>query len=252
MSLTAEDIARFRLPAGALLDRVVVVTGAGSGIGRAVAIAFAEAGATVGLLGRTQRTLESAYDEIVKRACPKPALLAFDLEKALAQDYDRLAAALTDAFGRLDGLVHCAGILGARSPVEHYDVPTWCRVLHVNLTAAFLVTQVLLPVLSRGRDPSVVFTSSSVGRRGRAYWGAYAVSKFGTEGLAEVLADEQEGRMRVNVVNPGPVRTAMRAQAYPAEDPARPVAPEAIVGPYLYLLAADSHGVTGQRFDCQP
>ena len=246
------DIARYRPAPGAFRDRVVLVTGAGTGIGRAVARDLARSGATVGLLGRTPKTLESVYDEIVASDAPKPALLPFDLERALAQDYDRLAAVIASEFGRLDGLVHCAAILGNRTPIEHYDVPTWCRVLHINLTAGFVVTQVLLPQLARSADPCIVFTTSGVGSRGRAYWGAYAVSKFGTEGLAQVLADELDGKMRVNLVNPGPVRTDMRALAYPGEDRSTLAAPEDITGPYLYLAGPDSRGVTGQRFDCQP
>jgi NAD(P)-dependent dehydrogenase (short-subunit alcohol dehydrogenase family) len=246
------DITRYRPAPGALRERVVLVTGAGGGIGRAVARDLARAGATVGLLGRTPNKLESTYDEIVKTGGPKPALLPFDLERALAQDYDRLAAAVGREFGRLDGLIHCAAILGSRTPIEHYDVPTWCRVLHINLTAGFVVTQVLLPQLAQSADPCIVFTTSSVGHRGRAYWGAYSASKFGTEGLAQVLADELEGKMRVNLVNPGPVRTNMRAVAYPAEDRSTLAAPEDVTGPYLYLVGPDSRGVTGQRFDCQP
>ncbi|MGH8242265.1 MAG: SDR family NAD(P)-dependent oxidoreductase, partial [Steroidobacteraceae bacterium] len=154
---------------------------------------------------------------------------------------------------RLDGLAHVAGILGDLSPVEQYDVPTWCKVLHVNLTAAFIVTRTLLPLLRRADDASIVFTSSTVACGGRAYWGAYAASKFGTEGLMQVLAHEVAGttRIRVNSVNPGPTRTAMRRQAYPAEDPAKLPEPAAIVRPYLYLLGPASLGVNGRAIDCQ-
>jgi NAD(P)-dependent dehydrogenase (short-subunit alcohol dehydrogenase family) len=232
---------------------VVLVTGAGDGIGRAVAIALSAQGATVALLGRTQRKLEAVYDEIVAAGHPQPALLPFNLETATAVEYDALQAALESEFGRLDGLAHVAGILGSRSPLEHFDVPTWCRVLHVNLTAAFVLTRTTLALLKRSQDASVVFTSSGVGRRGRAYWGAYAVSKFGIEGLMQVLADEvaDTTRMRSNSLNPGPVRTTMRAQAFPAEDRSQLPEPAAVVAPYLYLLGPDSRGVNGQSFDCQ-
>jgi NAD(P)-dependent dehydrogenase (short-subunit alcohol dehydrogenase family) len=238
---------------GSHAGRVIVVTGAGSGIGRAVAIALAAQGATVGLLGRTPRKLEAVYDEIVAAGGPKPALLPFNLETAAAPEYDALQEALRQEFGRLDGLAHVAGILGALAPIDHYDVPVWCRVLHVNLTAPFILTQSCLPLLRLADDASVVFTSSSVGRRGRAYWGAYAASKFGLEGLMQVLAHELEGttRIRSNSVNPGGVRTQMRLQAYPAEN--RDALPEAesVVAPFLYLLGPDSVGVNGQAFDCQ-
>ena len=233
--------------------RMIVVTGAGDGIGQAVALALARQGATVGLLGRTLRKLERTYDRIVQQGSPKPALLPFNLETAAAPEYDALHDALAQEFGRVDGLAHVAGILGLLSPIEHYDVPTWCKVLHVNLTAPFILTQALLPLLRRSEDACVLFTSSSVGRRGRAYWGAYAASKFGVEGLMQVLAHEsaETTRIRVNSVNPGPVRTAMRLQAFPAEDRGKLPEPSAVVAPFLYLLGPASRGINGQAFDCQ-
>jgi NAD(P)-dependent dehydrogenase (short-subunit alcohol dehydrogenase family) len=139
------------------------------------------------------------------------------------------------------------------APIEHYDVPTWCRVLHVNLTAAFALTQVLLPLLKASRDASVLFTTSNVGRRGRAYWGAYAVSKFGIEGLTQTLAAELENitAIRVNALNPGRARTRMRRQAFPAEDLETLPLPATLTGPYVALLGPASRGVTGMSFDCQ-
>lgn len=233
--------------------RVIVVTGAGDGIGRAVALALARQGATVGLLGRTLRKLEATYDSIVQAGGPQPALLPFNLETATAAAYDELHAALEREFGRVDGLAHIAGILGDASPIDHYDVPTWCRVLHVNLTAAFLLTQSLLPLLRRADDACVLFTSSGVGRRGRAYLGAYAVSKFGLEGLMQVLAHECEGttNIRANSLNPGPVRTAMRLKLYPAEDRSVLPEPQAVTGPFLFLLGPASRGINGQAFDAR-
>lgn len=238
---------------GSHAGRVIVVTGAGDGIGQAVALALAKQGATVGLLGRTLRKLERSYDRIVKDGGPKPALLPFNLETAAAPEYDALQAALEREFGRVDGLAHVAGILGTLSPIDHYDVPTWCKVLHVNLTAPFILTQTLLPLLRRSEDACIVFTSSTIARRGRAYWGAYAVSKFGTEGLMQVLAHEssETTRIRVNSVNPGPVRTSMRLQAFPAEDRSLLPEPAAVVAPFLYLLGPASRDVNGQAFDCQ-
>ncbi len=236
-----------------LADRVIMVTGAGAGIGRALAKAAAARGATVILLGRTQSRLESVYDEICAAGGPVPAIFPLNLERAGGEDYDRLSGAIESQWGRLDGLVQNAGILGARTPIEHHDVGDWQRVLHVNLTAPFILCRCLLPLLLRSRDASVVFTSSGVGRRGKAYWGAYAVSKFGIEGLSQVLADELENKpnIRVNAVNPGATRTSMRAAAYPGEDPAQLKTPEEILGVYLYLLGPESRGVTGESFDAQ-
>jgi NAD(P)-dependent dehydrogenase (short-subunit alcohol dehydrogenase family) len=237
-----------------LAGRVIAVTGASSGIGRVVALACARHGANVILIGRTARKLEAVHTEIEAAGGPEPIIALLDLEKALAGDYDQLAAAVLERYGRLDGLLHNAGLLGTLSPIEHYDVPTWCRVMHVNVTAAFALTQVLLPALKRSADASVVFTSSGVGRRARAYWGAYAVSKFALEGLAQILSAELEGisAIRVNTLNPGRVRTMMRRTAYPAEDINTLPLPETVTGPYIALLGPASRGVTGQAFDCQP
>ena len=236
-----------------LAGRVIAVTGASGGIGRAVALACAQFGATVILIGRNARKLEAVHGEIETAGGPEPIIALLDLEKAIASDYDQLASAVSERFGRLDGLVHNAGILGTLSPIEHHDVPTWCRVMHINVTAAFALTQVLLPALKKSQDASVLFTSSSVGRRGRAYWGAYAVSKFATEGFMQVLASEVENitSIRVNSLNPGRARTMMRRQAYPAEDINTLPLPETLTGPYIALLGPASRGVTGQTFDAQ-
>jgi len=236
-----------------LVGRVIAVTGPTEGMGRALSLACARHGATVVLVGRTVRKLEAVHAEIVAEGRPEPAIAPIDLEKALAPDYDRIAAAVLERYGRLDGLVHNAAIVGTLAPIEHYDVPTWFRVLHVNVTAAFALTQVLLPALKRSRDASVIFTSSSVGRRGRAFWGAYAVSKFAVEGLSQTLADELEGDgvVRVNAINPGPMRTRMRRQAYPSENLEQRPNPEELTGPYVALLGPAARGVTGRSFDCQ-
>ena len=245
------DPRQYRPPAEALSDRVILVTGAGDGIGRAVALALAAHSATLVLSGRTVRKLEKTYDDIVAQGSPQPSIAPLDLDKALAGDYDNLADAIARNYGRLDGLLHNAGILGHLSPIEHYDVPTWVRVMHVNVNAAFALTQVCVPLLKKSSDASIVFTSSSVGRRGRALWGAYAVSKFAIEGLSQVLADElQPAGVRVNTLNPGKARTDMRMLAYPAEDRSAVPEPSALVGPYLYLLGPASRGITGQSFDC--
>jgi len=236
-----------------LAGRVIAITGASSGLGRAVALASARHGANVVLIGRSEKRLEAVHAEIAACGAPEATIGVLDLERALAADYDALAQALTGRYGRLDGLLHNAGLLGTLTPIEHYDVPTWCRVLHVNVTAAFALTQVLLPALRKSADASVLFTSSSVGRRGRAYWGAYAVSKFALEGLSQVLADELEGvsAIRVNTLNPGRARTAMRRQAYPAEDLETVPLPDSLTAPYLALLGPASRGVTGRAFDAQ-
>jgi NAD(P)-dependent dehydrogenase (short-subunit alcohol dehydrogenase family) len=236
-----------------LRDRVILVTGAGAGIGRAVALALASAGAEVVLLGRTVRKLELVHAEIETLGAPAASIVPLDLERALAADYEAVAAAVEKRYGRLDGLLHNAALLGTLTPIEQYDVTTFMRVMHVNVTAAFVLTQHLLPLLRTSSDAAVLFTSSGVGKRGRAYWGAYSISKFAVEGFTQVLSDELEGtsKVRVNVIDPGKVRTTMRRQAYPSEAPESLPTPESLTGPYLALLGPASRGVTGQRFAAQ-
>lgn len=251
--MTRIDPKTYEPRADILRDRVILVTGAGDGIGREVAKACAKYGASVGLLGRTLSKLESVYDEILAAGWPRPSIAQMNLAKAHGPDYFALAESIEKEFGRLDGLLHNAAVLGQMSPIEHYDVGIWTEVLHLNLTVPFVMTQVMMPLLKKSDDGSIVFTSSGVGRRGRAYWGAYAVSKFGIEGLAQVLADETEQypNIRVNCINPGRTRTSMRAAAYPGEDPATLRSPRDIVSAYLYLLGPDSGDVSGQSIDAQ-
>jgi NAD(P)-dependent dehydrogenase (short-subunit alcohol dehydrogenase family) len=248
------DPRRYVPAPGLLAGRIIAITGPGEGIGHAVALAAARHGAQLVLIGRTVKKLEALHAQIEREGLPGASIAPLDMERALAPDYDAIAAAVMERYGRLDGLLHNAGELGQLAPIAHYDMSAWCRVLHVNLTAAFALTQVLLPALQASADASVVWTSSGVGRKGRAYWGAYAVSKFGVEGLSQVLADELRGSssVRVNALNPGATRTRMRRRAFPGEDAALLPEPSAVTGPYLWLLGPESRGVTGQSLDCQP
>ncbi|MEP6546752.1 MAG: YciK family oxidoreductase [Gammaproteobacteria bacterium] len=236
-----------------LAGRVILITGAGSGLGRALALESARAGATVILSGRNLRKLEQVYDEIQAHGAPRPAMTTLDLATATALDYDNLAAIIGSEFGKLDGVVHAAALLGDRTPLEQYDVPTWCRVLHVNLTAPFILTQVLLANLRKSADASVIFVSSGVVKNPRPFWGAYAVAKSGLEAVRSMLSQELEGEpnIRINSVNPGSMRTAMRAAAYPAEDPNTVPTPASVSGPFLYLLSAQSRGIDGQYIEAQ-
>ena len=236
-----------------LRERIILITGASDGIGRALALHTASLGAQIILHGRNVSKLEKVYDEIESiDGATRPSIAVMDLASADANSYKTLAASLTEEFGRLDGLVHNAGILGERYSIEQYDAVLWQQVMHVNVTAAFALTQVCLPMLQAAPDPSVIFTSSGVGRVGKAFWGAYAVSKFATEGLSQVLANEhRHDKLRVNCINPGATRTAMRLAAYPAEDRDKLKRPEEILATYVYLLGPDSKGVTGESLDAQ-
>lgn len=242
------------LPAPDLLkDRVILVTGAGDGIGRAAARRFAAFGATVVLLGRTIRKLEQVYDAIEQAGHPQPAIYPMNLEGASPKDYADLAHVLETEFGRLDGLLHNAAILGGLTPVIHYNIEHWYRILQVDLNAPFLLTQAVLNLMIRSPDASIVFTTDSVSDEGRAYWGAYAVAKGGLQTFMKMLASELETNtaVRVNSIDPGRVRTELRLKAYPGSDPGEWAEPETIMGVYLYLMGADSRGVTGQTFKAQ-
>lgn len=236
-----------------LKDRIILVTGAGSGIGRTAALTYAQHGATIILLGRTTEKLEAVYDEIESRGYPQPAIIPFNLETATDHDYTQLADTIENEFGRLDGLLHNAGLLGELKPVSQYPTADWQRIMQVNLNAPMMMSRELLPLMRLSDSASIIFTSSGVGHKGRAHWGAYSVSKFATEGLMQVMADEEEGisQVRVNTLNPGGTRTSMRASAFPGEDPESLPTPEDIMPLYLYLMGDESKDISGQAFHAQ-
>ena len=235
-----------------LAGKTILITGAGSGIGKALAIKCAALGASVILLGKTVKKLEAVYDQIVALGKQQAAILPVDLQGANEQHYRDLAATIKREYGKLDGLVHNASQLGVLGPFAQIDKSVWDEVIQTNLTAEFLLTKSLIPVLSLAEHASTLFTTSGVGNRGRAYWGAYSISKFATEGMMQVLADEYEqSNLRFNAINPGATRTAMRTRAYPAEDAAKLKTAAEILPSYLYLLSDDSIDVTGQRINAQ-
>jgi NAD(P)-dependent dehydrogenase (short-subunit alcohol dehydrogenase family) len=252
MGLGVEHLMDYRPAADLLTGRVILVTGAGDGLGRAASLSFAGHGATVILLGRTVAKLNRVYDAIVDADGPQPAIYPMDLAGATVDDYEELAQVIDREFGRLDGLLHNAAVLGTLTPLGLYDTKVWHQVLRVNLNAPFLLTRACEALLKRAPDASLLFTSCAVGRKGRAYWGAYGVSKFAVEGLMQIWADELEtAGVRCNSIDPGPVRTGLRARAYPGEDPGRLKTPEAAMSAYLYLMGPDSRGVSGEAFNAQ-
>ena len=235
-----------------LKDRIILITGAGDGIGRAAAISYALHGATVVLHGRALNKLEVIYDEIESLGAPQPAILPLQLSSASPRDYELLVDTLEKQFGRLDGILHNAGILGERTELAHYPVDVWDDVMAVNLRAPFLLTQELLPLLHKSEHASVVFASSGVGREARERWGAYSVSKIAIEAVNQIFAKENVyPNVRFNCINPGATRTAMRAKAYPDEDPITLATPEMIMPAYLYLMGDDSLHLNGQSIDAQ-
>ena len=238
----------------ALSGKTILVTGASDGIGRSAAIEYGKLGATVVLLGRSQEKLESAYDAVVATGAPQPAAVPFDLSEAQEEPYYELARVVEEAVGALDGLLLNASVLGERRPLEQTTWGSWQQVMQINMNSQFLLLKALTPLLREAPTASVVLTSSGVGRAGRAYWGAYSVSKFATEAMMQILSAETENTsaVRVNCINPGATNTSMRRAAYPAEKPDTNPSPEQIMRPYVYLMDAASEGVSGISFDAQP
>ncbi|ROR32267.1 SDR family NAD(P)-dependent oxidoreductase [Inmirania thermothiophila] len=234
------------LPPDLLAGRVVLVTGAGGALGGAVARCAAACGATVILTDRRIRPLERVYDEITAAGHPEPVIHGFDLEGAGPDDYTGFAAAVAENLGRLDALVHIAALLGAICPVEHFNVELWHRVMQVNLNGPFLLTRACLPLLRRAPEGRLLFVGDATGRHGKAYWGAYAVSKAGLEGLMQVLADELENStVRVASIDPGVFRSGLRQQVFPFEDPAALRPPQEVAPAIVRLLGpagAEAHG----------
>ncbi|PSW07364.1 YciK family oxidoreductase [Photobacterium lipolyticum] len=243
----------YQIAADSLKDRVILVTGAGEGIGREAAISYAAHGATVILLGRTVAKLEAVYDEIEAQGYARPAIIPLDLQGATKQHYIDMVETIEEQFGRLDGVLHNAGLLGVLSPFDQLGEDTFDEVMQVNVKAQFLLSQAVMPLVKKAEDGRIVFTSSTVGHEGRAFWGAYSISKFATEGMMQVLADElSNSNVRVNAINPGGTRTGMRAKAFPAEDASQLKTPKDIMPLYLYLMGPESKDVNGQCIDAQP
>ncbi len=245
--------ADFQATDNCLQGKKILVTGAGDGIGRAAALTFARCGATVVLLGKTIEKLESVYDDIEAAGGPQPAIYPMHLGGAVMKDFNDLHDTIAREFGSLDGLLHNAGVLGERRSIAQTSVESWNEVMQVNLNSNFMLTKALMPLLESSENASVVFTSSGVGRKGRAFWGAYAVSKFATEGLVQVLADEltNTSSIRVNSLNPGATNTTMRRTAYMAEDPNTNPDPAEIMPIYVYLMSDSSIGKSGLQWNAQ-
>lgn len=230
-----------------LAGRTILITGAGGGLGSAVAQAAAAEGASLILAGRQQQPLEQLHDGIVADGGSQPALFPVDFTKAAPETYTALAEGIESDFGHLDGIVHLAAHFKGLTPLDHTAIEDWQRALHVNLTAPFAVTRACLPLLQAAPDASVVFATDSVGAQPQAFWGGYAVAKAGLEALLDILVRElgHRGNLRFNAVAPGATATPLRARAFPGDDDqARP--PTAAVPTFLHLLGPDSAGLNGR------
>lgn len=235
----------------ALQDHIILVTGAAGGLGSTAALALAEQGATIILLDKKLPGLESVYDQIVDLGAPKPAIYGFDLIGANEQNYQELAQTIMDKYGRLNGLLHSAVDSGISGPVSSISTMAWAQSINLNLNAPFLLTRVLLPVLQQSEHASVVFTSDSNARTGKAYTGAYGISKIAIEGLAKILAEEFESsnKIRVNTLVPGPVNSPLRKRTFPAENKSALPKMNSLKEVYVHLLGPGSIGQTGNIID---
>jgi len=234
-----------------LKERVILITGAGSGIGSAVAQTYARHGATVILLDKKIPALEQVYDDIVAGGFTTPALYPLDLKGANLADYDDLADSIRDNFGRLDGLVHCAASLGQIAPVQHQDPQVWLETLQINLTAPYLLTRACLALMQKHDQASIIFTTDD--HKDKAYWSGYGIAKAGIESFSKQLADELEcdGRVRVNCIDPGKVKTPLHARAFPGINPTNLPKPEDVISSYLYLMGNESLSVNGDLIKAQ-
>ena len=238
----------YKVQEGELEGKVVLVTGANRGFGLAITMDLAKAGATVIMLGRDLGSLEYAYDAVVDAGYKEPILYPLDLEGATPENYQELQDNILDKFKKLDGLIHNAAILGTQMPIDQYDIKLWYSTLQINLSAPFMLTQFLIPALMKSNDARILFLSSTVGRKARAYWGAYSVSKFGIEGFAKTLSEELEKtQITVNTINPGKIRTEMRRTAYPAEDASTVPRPEEKSSVIVYLLSNEGSKINGEQ-----
>lgn len=246
--------AKLDLPPDTLRGRVLLLTGAASGLGRAAALALADAGAQLILIDRNLKGLEQLYDEIVDQGGIEPVLHAMNFEGVTINKYIEMASAIDRQFHRLDGLLHNAAALGELSPLSQYDADLWGRTLHVNLNAPFILNQVLLPLLQRADDARLIFVTDSVGRDGRAFWGAYGVSKAAGEQMMAMLTSElgPDNSIRALVVDPGLLDTPLRRRAYPGEAAGTRTNPATLGSAWVYLFSAAGSSYHGSRVSLQP
>jgi NAD(P)-dependent dehydrogenase (short-subunit alcohol dehydrogenase family) len=248
----AEQLKHYHPPEAFLKDRVLLVTGAGQGLGQALALAAAALGATLILHGRNGAKLEKTYDAIIAANGATPAIAPLDFSKASDDDFAQLAQTIEHEFGRLDGIVHCAAHLKQLQPLANEKLDDWLNLLRVNLAAPFALTRACLPLLAQGARPSaVIFVSESHGRHPAAYWGGFAVSKFALQGLLQVWREEAAESIRMNIVVPGPIQSPQRMLTHPGEDKSTLRRAEEVVPAFLYLLADENQSISGQVIELQ-
>lgn len=242
----SQDLLNYVPAEGLLKDRVILVTGAAMGIGRAVALAYARFGATIVLLDKQVPLLEKTYDAIMAAGGAEPAIYPLDLQGATNDDYVALASNVHEQLGRLDGVLLNGAWLGAFMTLKQHDVDLWSKTITTNLHANFLLVKACLPLLEKSADPAILFSTDS---SDKAYYGAYGVAKGAMDSFCDILAQEHDHErdfIRVNRINSGPIRTSTRVLNFPGEHPDSLALPEAVVGPYLYFMGPDAGKRTGE------
>ena len=235
-----------------ILNKSILITGSSDGIGKSLAIEFSKLGANIILLGRNSEKLDAVYDLLDhSHVSQKHLILEADLALLSNEAAQEIFIAISQEFEVLDGIIHNAAVLGTMSSLEDYDLSTWDEVMKVNLRAPFILTKTLKGMLENASLPRLIFTSSGVANKGRSFWGAYSVSKFGIKGLAEIFKDELEATTKIKVFNfdPGKTRTNMRAAAYPAEDPNTLKSPTELIDCYLWFFQEESSSSSQNYFE---
>ena len=235
-----------------LSGRTILITGATDGIGKVLAIEFSKLGSNIILLGRNSSKLDKGYDQLDNSlTSQKHLILQADLGLLNNDSAHEILHAIAEEFTSLDGIIHNAAILGTMTTLEDYELSRWDEVLNVNLRAPFLLTKTLKTILETSTLPRIIFTSSGVANMGRAFWGAYSVSKFGLKGLAEIFANELETTSSIKVFNfdPGATQTKMRASARPAENPNSLKTPNDLVNCYLWFFSEESSNSKQNYFE---
>ena len=230
--------------------KTILITGANRGIGKSLAKNFSNIGANVILLGKNEDSLNEVYDEIISCTKTKPLIIESDLNLLDLDGAHQIKKAIVNQYGVLDGLIYNAAKLGKMTSIEDYEDGLWKEIINTNLNSSFLIYKELIPILKAAPSGRIIFTSSGVAEAGKAYWGAYSVSKFAVKGLAEVIRDELDSTSNIKVFNydPGATKTSMRASAYPGEDPNNLKDPDKLFGDYLWFFSEESQNSTQHYF----
>ena len=230
--------------------KTILITGANRGIGKSLAKNFSNIGANVILLGKNEDSLNEVYDEIISCTKTKPLIIESDLNLLDLDGAHQIKKAIVNQYGVLDGLIYNAAKLGKMTSIEDYEDGLWKEIINTNLNSSFLIYKELIPILKAAPSGRIIFTSSGVAEAGKAYWGAYSVSKFAVKGLAEIMRDELDSTTNIKVFNydPGATKTSMRASAYPGEDPNNLKDPDKLFGDYLWFFSEESQNSTQHYF----